>query len=194
MHIWSALWVPIAWYCQPHRMGHRDHLNLNKAFNGFRDLPSAKSGPNFCQIWKVFGQWASPYEINGQMTMTVHNYRSRKFHRTSNGEIPSSGYQGCTKWRTRRTSPPQADFDMAKKWFQNQAEQTFSPTRLINMWNNIYLIILNMNYNPYFKFNLVHKHKICQIMSVFTQNRQCYGERKWGILTDLWGDPVHRIS
>ena len=33
--------------------------------------------------------------------------------------------QGCTKWRTRRTSPPQADFDRAKKWFQNQAEQTF---------------------------------------------------------------------
>ena len=32
--------------------------------------------------------------------------------------------QGCTKWRTRRTSPPQADFDRAKKWFQNQAEQT----------------------------------------------------------------------
>ena len=44
------------------------------------------------------------------------------------------------------------------------------------------------------KFNLVQKHKIYQIMSLFTQNWQCYGERKWGILTDLWGDPVHRIS
>ena len=58
-------------------------------------------------------------------------------------------YQGCTKWRTRRTSPPQADFDRAKKWFQNQAEQTSSPARLINKWNKTYLIILNMNYSPY---------------------------------------------
>ena len=48
-------------------------------------------------------------------------------------------HQGCTKWRTRRTSPPQADFDRAKKWFQNQAAQTFSPARLINKWNNTYL-------------------------------------------------------
>ena len=60
-----------------------------------------------------------------------------------------SDSQGCTKWRTRRTSPPQADFDMAKKWFQNQAEQTSSPARLINKWNNTLLIILNMSYNPY---------------------------------------------
>ena len=30
--------------------------------------------------------------------------------------------QGCTKWRTQRTGTPQADFDRAKKWFQNQAE------------------------------------------------------------------------
>ena len=44
------------------------------------------------------------------------------------------------------------------------------------------------------KFNLVQKHKICQIMGLFTQNRQCYGEWKWGIMTDLWGDSVHRIS
>ena len=27
------------------------------------------------------------------MTMTVHNYRPRQFHRTSNGEHPSSGYR-----------------------------------------------------------------------------------------------------
>ena len=31
-------------------------------------------------------------------------------------------------------------------------------------------------------------------MSLFTQNRQPYVGRKWGTLTDLWGDPVHRIS
>ena len=35
-----------------------------------------------------------------QMTMTLHNYRSRQFHRTSNGINPSSGfrYMGSTKW------------------------------------------------------------------------------------------------
>ena len=44
------------------------------------------------QIWQVFGPWTSPYGANGQMAMTVHNYRPRQFHRTSNGENPSSGY------------------------------------------------------------------------------------------------------
>ena len=44
------------------------------------------------------------------------------------------------------------------------------------------------------KFNFVQKHKNHQIMSLFTENRQCYVGRKWGTLTDLWGDLVHRIS
>ena len=61
--------------------------------NGFRDMRSAKSGPNLCQIWQVFGPWASLYGANGQMTMTVHNYRPRQFHRTLNGENPSRGYR-----------------------------------------------------------------------------------------------------
>ena len=56
-------------------------------------MRSAKSGPNLWQIWQVFGPWASPYGANGQITMTVHNYRPRQFHRTSNGENPSSGYR-----------------------------------------------------------------------------------------------------
>ena len=60
---------------------------------GFRDMRSAKSGSNLWQIWQVFGLWASPYGANGQMSMTVHNYRPRQFHRTSNGENPSSGYR-----------------------------------------------------------------------------------------------------
>ena len=68
-------------------------LNGVNPFNGFRDMRSAKSGPNLCQIWQVFGPWASPYGANGQMTMTVHNYRPRQFHRTSNGENPSRGYR-----------------------------------------------------------------------------------------------------
>ena len=68
-------------------------LNGVNPSSGFRDMRSAKSGSNLWQIWQVFGPWASPYGANGQMSMTVHNYRPRQFHRTSNGENPSSGYK-----------------------------------------------------------------------------------------------------
>ena len=68
-------------------------LNGINPSSGFRDMRSAKSGPNLWQIWQVFGPWASPYGANGRMSMTVHNYRPRQFHRTSNGENPSSGYR-----------------------------------------------------------------------------------------------------
>ena len=68
-------------------------LNGVNPSSRFRDLRSAKSGPNLCQIWQVFGPWATLYGPNGQMTMTVHNYRPRQFHRTSNWENPSSGYR-----------------------------------------------------------------------------------------------------
>ena len=68
-------------------------LNGVNPSSGFRDMWSAKSRPKLWQIWQVFGPWASPYGANGQMSMTVHNYRPRQFHRTSNGENPSSGYR-----------------------------------------------------------------------------------------------------
>ena len=68
-------------------------LNGVNPSSGFRDMRSAKSGSNLWQIWQVFGPWASPYGANGQMSMTVHNYRPRQFHRTSNRENPSSGYR-----------------------------------------------------------------------------------------------------
>ena len=68
-------------------------LNGVNPSSGFRDMRSAKSGPNLWQIWQVFSPWASPYGANGQMSITVHNYRPRQFHRTSNGENPSSGYR-----------------------------------------------------------------------------------------------------
>ena len=64
-------------------------LNGVNPSSAFRDMHSAKSGPNLWQIWQVFGPWASPYGANGQMT--VHNYRPRQLHRTLNGENPSSG-------------------------------------------------------------------------------------------------------
>ena len=71
------------------------HETLNGVHpsSGFRDMRSAKSGPNLWQIWQVFGPWASPYRANGQMTMAVHNYRPRQFHKTSNEENPSIGYR-----------------------------------------------------------------------------------------------------
>ena len=68
-------------------------LNGVNPSSSFRDMCSAKSGPNLWQIWQVFGPWASPYWANGQMTTTVHNYRPRHFHRTLDGENPSSGYR-----------------------------------------------------------------------------------------------------
>ena len=74
------------------RQVHKTLNGLNPS-SDFRDLPSAKSGPNLCQIWQIFGPWASAYEANGQMIITVHSYRHRKFHRTSNGESSSSGYR-----------------------------------------------------------------------------------------------------
>ena len=75
--------------------------------SGFRDMRSTKSGPNLWQIWQVFGPWASPYGANGQMTMTVHNWRPRQFHRTSNGENPSRGYRdmGSAIWQPPARSP-----------------------------------------------------------------------------------------
>ena len=68
-------------------------LNGVNPSSSFRDMRSAKSGPNLWQIWQVFGPWASPYGANGHMTMTVHTYRPRQFHKTSNGENPLSGYR-----------------------------------------------------------------------------------------------------
>ena len=75
--------------------------------SGPRDLFSAKSGPNLCQIWQVFCPWASPYGANGQMTMTVHNYRPRQF-----AELWTSGYRdmgpaSVTATRTMTTIPLQ---------------------------------------------------------------------------------------
>ena len=89
-------------------MSRQMHETLNgvNPSSSFRDLRSAKSGPNLCQIWQVFGPWASPYGSNGQMTMTVHNYRPRQFHRTSNGENPSSGYRDMGSASLAAARPP----------------------------------------------------------------------------------------
>ena len=101
------IWQVFGWWANPcgangqitmtvHNYRSRQvHETLNgvNPSSGFRDMRSAKSGSNLWQIWQVFGPWASPYGANGQMSMTVHNYRPRQFHRTSNRENPSSGYR-----------------------------------------------------------------------------------------------------
>ena len=86
---------------------------VHKTLNGvnpsssFRDMCSAKSGPNLWEIWQVFGPWASPYGANGQMTMIVHNFRPRQFHRTLNGENPSSGYRDMGSASLAAARPPE---------------------------------------------------------------------------------------
>ena len=87
------------------RQVHETSNGVNPS-SGFRDMRSAKSGPNLSQIWQFFGLWASPYGANGQMTMTVHNYRPRQFHRTSNGENPSSSYRDMGSASLAAARPP----------------------------------------------------------------------------------------
>ena len=47
---------------------------VHKTLNGvnpsssFREMCSAKSGPNLWPIWQVIGPWASPYGANGQIS------------------------------------------------------------------------------------------------------------------------------
>ena len=81
-------------------------LNGVNPSSSFRDMRSAKSGPNLWQIWQVFGPWASLYGANGQIIMTVHNYRPRQFHRTSNGENPSRGYRDMGSASLAAARPP----------------------------------------------------------------------------------------
>ena len=91
-------------------------LNGVNPSSGFRDMQSAKSGPNLWQIWQVFGPWASPYGANGQMSMTVHNYRPRQFHITSNGENPSSGYRDMGSASLVAARPPARTMTTKKVW------------------------------------------------------------------------------
>ena len=54
----------------------------------------------FCKVWTQFvpnltSFWpmGKPILVKWAKDMTVHNYRPRQFHRTSNQENPSSGYR-----------------------------------------------------------------------------------------------------
>ena len=92
------------------RQVHETLNGLNPS-RSFRDMRATTSEPNLWQIWQVFGLWASPYGANGHMTITVHNHRARQFHRTSNGENPSSGSRdmGATNSGSRAPARPDRD-------------------------------------------------------------------------------------
>ena len=74
------------------RQFHRTLNGINPS-SGFRDMGSAKYCPSAAWFDKFFGPWASPYGANGQITMTLHIYRSRQVHETLNGVNPSSGFR-----------------------------------------------------------------------------------------------------
>ena len=120
-------------------------LNGVNLSSSFRDMRSAKSGPNLWQIWQVFGSWASPYGANGHMTMTVHTYRPSQFHRTSNRENPSSGYRDMGSAslaaarppaRTVTTIPLQPGGLRGKKWSSRLRVKTYVEILLSSYyWN-----------------------------------------------------------
>ena len=141
---------------------------VHKTLNGvnpsgsFRDMRSAKSGPNLWQIWQVFGPWASPYGANGQITMTVHNYRPRQFHRTSNGENPSSGYRDMGSAslaaarpaaRTVTTIPLQPEGLRGKKVF-DRPQVPYLKAPLIQEHNQTHSLLPKNS----MKVNLVESH------------------------------------
>ena len=64
-----------------------------KSIQWFQRYVFRKVWPKCCLIWQVFGQWASPCGVNGQITMPLHNYRSRQFHKTLNDVNPSSFFR-----------------------------------------------------------------------------------------------------
>ena len=83
------------------RQFHRTSNGTNPS-SGFKDMGFAKSGQSAALIWLVFDPWAGPYGANGQITMTLHNYRSWQVHETLNGVNPSSGFRGI---RSAKSGP-----------------------------------------------------------------------------------------
>ena len=72
-----------------------------KSFQWFQRYGFRKVWPKCCLIWQVSGQWACPYGANGQITMTLHNYRSSQVHKTLNGVNPSSSFRDMRSAKSR---------------------------------------------------------------------------------------------
>ena len=142
-------------------------LNGVNPSSSFRDMRSAKSGPNLWQIWQVFGPWASPNGANGHMAMTVHTYRPRKFHRTSNGENPSRGYRDMGSARLAAARPaarPPAktvttiplqpgglrgkNICMKYEWNKTKIKWSYKKVHAMhNSWNMLYITLKIWNCN-----------------------------------------------
>ena len=82
------------------------NFKWGKSIQQFQRYTFRKVWTQFVANLTSFGPWASPYGANGQMTMTVHNYRPRQFHRTSNGENPSSSYRDMGSTSLAAACPP----------------------------------------------------------------------------------------
>ena len=81
------------WCCTHTGLDNSIELEWYKSILWFQRYVFCNVWAKCCQLLQVFGPWASPYGANGQITITLHNYRSRQFHRTSSGENSSSGYR-----------------------------------------------------------------------------------------------------
>ena len=105
------------------RQFHRTSIGINPS-SGFRYMGSANSGPSAAWFDKFLVHWASPYGANGQITMTLHNYRTRQVHETLNGVNPSSSVRDmrsasldpiCGKF-DKFLAPAQAHMGKMGKW------------------------------------------------------------------------------
>ena len=89
----------------------------------------------------------------------------------------SGGLRGLVRRRPILTGRKNVFKIRPNRLSHQQDWSTSQTTYILSYWTWIIIHIC--------KFNFVQKHKRHQIMSLFTQNRQCYVGRKWGTLTDL---------
>ena len=90
-----------------HNYGFRKNLEWIESVQRFQKYAFRKVWiplvPDLTSFWSM----GKPYRANGQMIMELHNYRSRPFHRTSNGVNPSIGFRDMGSEKS------------GHKWYQN---------------------------------------------------------------------------
>ena len=89
----SKVKVKWPWCCTTTGLDNSIKPQMEKSIQWFQRYGLRKFWPKCCLILQVFGPWASPNRANGQITMTLHNYRSRQVHETLNGVNPSSSFR-----------------------------------------------------------------------------------------------------
>ena len=87
----SRVKVKWPWCCTTTGLDNSIELRYGRnPSSDFKDMGSAKSGPS--AAW--FDKFSAHEQTHiGQITMTVHSYRSRQVHETLNGVHPSSGFR-----------------------------------------------------------------------------------------------------